>query len=194
MSFLTDADPADPDAERFFAQDRDRLGYVANFSRTFAVRPAAYAAWQQLGGAIKSGMDLRRFELATVAAARELRSSYCTLAHGAVLAENFLPDATVRDLVQDPDSADLDPADRAVVTLATLVARDATAVRAADLAELRSLGFTDPEILDVVLAAAARCFFSTVLDATGTQPDPHCGDSLSDETRRVLTVGRPISD
>jgi hypothetical protein len=30
-------------------------------------------------------MDLRRYELATVAAARRLRSSYCTLAHGPVL-------------------------------------------------------------------------------------------------------------
>jgi uncharacterized peroxidase-related enzyme len=193
VSFLTEADPADATTERFFAQDRDRLGYVANFSRTFAVRPAAYAAWQQLNGAIKSGMDLRRYELATVAAARELRSSYCTLAHGAVLAEDHLPEDTVRELVQDPDTADLDPADRAVVALATLVARDATALGPADFAELRTLGFTDPEILDVVLAAAARCFFSTVLDATGTRPDPQCGDTLSEATRQALTVGRPIA-
>src|ERR1700756_4303946 len=33
--------------------------------RSFEQRPVAYAAWQQLNGAIKSGMDLRRFELAT---------------------------------------------------------------------------------------------------------------------------------
>jgi hypothetical protein len=32
-------------------------------------------------------MDLRRYELATLAAARRLRSSYCCLAHGRVLAE-----------------------------------------------------------------------------------------------------------
>ena len=44
--------------------------------------PSVYAAWRQLNGAIKAGMDLRRYELATVAAARRLRSSYCMLAHG----------------------------------------------------------------------------------------------------------------
>ena len=44
-----------------------------------------YSAWKQLNGTIKGGMELRRYELATVAAARELRSSYCTLAHGSVL-------------------------------------------------------------------------------------------------------------
>jgi alkylhydroperoxidase family enzyme len=45
--------------------------------------------WQQLNGAIKAGMDLRRYELATLAAARRLRSSYCCLAHGKILAERF---------------------------------------------------------------------------------------------------------
>lgn len=50
-------------------------------------RPEVYAAWGQLNGAIKAGMDLRRYELATLAAARRLRSSYCCLAHGQVLAD-----------------------------------------------------------------------------------------------------------
>jgi hypothetical protein len=35
--------------------------------------------------AISGSRDLRRYELATVAAARTLRSSYCTLAQQAVL-------------------------------------------------------------------------------------------------------------
>jgi len=36
-------------------------------------------AWHQLNGAIKESMDLRCYELATLAAARRLRSSYCML-------------------------------------------------------------------------------------------------------------------
>jgi alkylhydroperoxidase family enzyme len=62
---------------------------ATNYERAFEVRPAVYAAWQQLNGAIKAEMDLRRYELATLAAARRLRSSYCCLAHGTVLAERF---------------------------------------------------------------------------------------------------------
>ena len=53
-----------------------------NHERAFAERPEVYAAWRELNGAIKAGMDLRRYELATLAAARRLRSSYCCLAHG----------------------------------------------------------------------------------------------------------------
>ena len=60
-----------------------------NYERAFAERPDVLAAWVQLNGAVKAGMDLRRYELATLAAARRLRSSYCCLAHGTVLAEQF---------------------------------------------------------------------------------------------------------
>jgi len=60
------------------AADRERFGYVPNFIRFFAHRPEAYGAWKQLNRAIKQTMDERRYELATLAAARRLRSSYCS--------------------------------------------------------------------------------------------------------------------
>jgi alkylhydroperoxidase family enzyme len=57
---------------------------VPNYVRLFARRPAVYAAWRQLLASITADMDERRYELATVAAASTLRSSYCTLAHSRV--------------------------------------------------------------------------------------------------------------
>ena len=42
---------------------------TTNLERAFAERPEVYAGWMQLNGAIKAGMDLRRYELATLAAA-----------------------------------------------------------------------------------------------------------------------------
>ena len=55
----------------------------------------------------------------------------------------------------------------------------------------RALGLSDEEILDVVLAVAARCFFSTVLEALGVQADP-AHRALDPKLRAALTVGRPI--
>src|ERR1700755_825363 len=72
--------------------DREAFGYLPNFTRGFSARPDVYAAWRALNGAIKANMDLRTYELATIAAARRLRSSYCTLAHGSILLEKFLDD------------------------------------------------------------------------------------------------------
>jgi hypothetical protein len=51
----------------------------------------------------------------------------------------------------------------------------------------------DAEIFDVAAAAAARCFFSKLLDATGTLPDPVFRDSIPDLVD-TLTVGRPIAE
>ena len=164
---------------------------ATNYERLFAVRPGVYAAWTQLNGAIKSEMDLRRYELATLAAARRLRSSYCCLAHGLVLQRQF--DEPVAEIARDRNAAGLDEVDVAVMDLAERVVDDATSIGESDLQALRELGLADTEIMDVVLAAAARCFFSKTLDALGVLPDASYGD-LDADLRAVLVVGRPIAD
>ena len=162
-----------------------------NFERAFAERPEVFRAWQQLNGAIKENMDLRRYELATLAAARRLRSSYCCLAHGTVLLERF--GEPVREIALDRATAGLAEVDLAVMDLAERVVDDATSIREDDLDRLRALGVGDAEIMDVVLAAAARCFFSKTLDALGVLPDATYNE-LEPELREALVVGRPISE
>jgi uncharacterized peroxidase-related enzyme len=163
---------------------------ATNYERAFEQRPEVYAAWGELNGAIKAGMDLRRYELVTLAAARRLRSSYCCLAHGSVLDERF--GEPVRDIVLDHRSAGLDDVDVAVMDLAERVVDDAASIGDADLQPLRELGLSETEIMDVVLAAAARCFFSKTLDALGVQPDASYA-SLEPGLREALVVGRPIA-
>jgi alkylhydroperoxidase family enzyme len=162
-----------------------------NWEVAFTERPDVLAAWMQLNGAIKAGMDLRRYELATLAAARRLRSSYCCLAHGSVLAEQF--GEPVREIALDHHAAGLDEIDVAVMDLAERVVDDAAAIGDADLEPLRSLGLSETEIMDVVLAASARCFFSKTLDALGVLPDASYAE-LEPDVREALVVGRPIAE
>jgi uncharacterized peroxidase-related enzyme len=187
-------DQAPPVLAELYEADRLKFGYVPNLTRAFSLRPGVYAAWRELIGAIQAGMELRRYELATVAAARSLRSSYCMLAHGSVLTSRFLEPDTLRAIVADHRTSGLDDVDVAVMDLAEKIADDATSVTQADIDRLRELGLTDPEILDVVLAAAARCFFSKVLDGVGALPDREYEDKLEPELREALTVGRPIAN
>lgn len=195
MAFIetTPEDRAEGQTAEHYAAARDAMGYVPNFAAAFSARPTVYAAWMQLNGAIKSNMDLRRYELATVAAARRLRSSYCALAHGTVLSDQFLGPDKVREVVTDHHEAGLDDIDVAVMDLADQVAADASAVTAQDIDRLRRLGLSDADIVDVVLAAAARCFFSKTLDGLGVEPDARFAE-LEPALRDALTVGRAISD
>ena len=165
---------------------------TANFERAFdeADRMDVYQAWVQLNTAIKGHMDLRRYELATIAAAQRLRSTYCSCAHGKVLRETF--GAPVREIVLDRRSAGLDEVDLAVMDLAERVVDDAASIGDEDTEPLRRLGLSEAEIMDVVLAASARCFFSKALDGAGVLADEHYRD-LPEELLEVLVVGKPIA-
>jgi uncharacterized peroxidase-related enzyme len=162
-----------------------------NHGAAFTARPEILAAWQQLSAAIRESMDLRRYELATIAAARRLRSSYCMLAHGSVLTEKFVSQDELRRIALDHRSAGLDEVDMAIMDLADKVAGDATSVTENDVERLRDLGLDDGEIVSVVCAASARCFFSKTLDGLGVQPDASYA-SIEPELREALVVGRPI--
>jgi uncharacterized peroxidase-related enzyme len=175
-------------AELFEAERRGR-GYVPNYLSLFALRPDVYEAWGKLSASIKANMDLRRYELATLAAAQALSSSYCALAHGLVLRDKFFDESELINLVNGETSEE---ADRAVITLSRKVALDASRITESDLAPLRRIGLSGEEIFDVILASAARAFFSKTLDATGTEADREYRDLLGPDLSDRLAVGRPI--
>ena len=102
-------------------------------------------------------------------------------------------DEPVLEIARNHHEAGLDAVDVAVMDLAERVVDDATEITDADLQTLRDLGLTETEIMDVVLAATARCFFSKTLDALGVRPDAHFA-AVDEELRGVLVVGRPIAD
>ena len=160
-----------------------------NFERAFEERPGVYAAWRGLVTAILENMELRRYELATFAAAQRLRSTYCSIMHGNVLRNQVGEDIVA--IVNDRDSV-LNEVDLAVMDLAERVVDDATSITEDDLQRLRDLGLTDPEVMDVVLAAAARCFFSKTLDALCVQADAQFQE-LAAELKDAFVVGRPIA-
>jgi alkylhydroperoxidase family enzyme len=113
------------------------------------------------------------------------------LAHGAVLRSKFFPPEQVEAMARDYRSAGLEPVDVAVMAFAEKIALHAYKVTPDDIAALRRHGLSDTDVLDVALTAAARCFFSKLLDAIGAEPDAEYLD-LEDSLRRTLTVGRPF--
>jgi len=58
---------------------------------------------------------VRSYELATLAAARALRSTYCSLAHGNVLATKVLDGPAVTAVMGNAAEAPLEPRERAMI-------------------------------------------------------------------------------
>jgi hypothetical protein len=84
--------------------------------------------------------------------------------------------------------------DRAVYEFAAKVATDASSVVQADVDRLRENGLSDADVADIVYAAAARSFFTKVLDGLGARLDSQTADALPAELLSSMIVGRPVAD
>jgi len=195
MAFIRTIPPSEAQGpvREMYQQVERRFGYVPNWARAFSLRPGVRDGWAALLTSIQSNLPVRIYELATLAAARALRSSYCSLAHGSVLADKVFDAATVTAIMKDPHQGPLEPRERAMMAFAEKVALNADRISSADVEVLRSHGFQDEDIFDVAATAAARCFFSKLLDALGVQADSTFND-LDPTLREALTVGRPVAD
>ena len=192
MTFIVTTPPeaARDDVAAMYRRQQDNWGYVPNYARVFSHRPEVMARWGALLTEIKRPMDRRRFELATFAAAHELRNSACALAHGRVLRE-FFDDKALIAIAEQREHEVLSAAEQALVRFARQVARDASQVTDEQVASLKAHGYCDSDIFDIVAAVAARSFFTRVLDALGVQMDSSFL-ALDEPLRRAFTVGRPI--
>lgn len=194
MAFIetVPVDQATGEVRATYERAQANLGYVPNYAKVFSLRPEVMGAWSGLLASIRGHMDLRRYELVTLATARALRSSYCMLAHGTILRRQFYGPEQLAAIAGGTADAGLEPAEAAMMAFAERVAKDASSITASDVEGLRAHGFTDAEIFDIAAAAAARCFFSKLLDTLGAEPDSAYLE-LEDDLRRRLTVGRSVS-
>jgi len=170
-------------AAEFYEDDLAHLGYVPEHTRVMAVNPEAYKAWEELVGAIARPMGMRRYELVTLAAARGVKSEHCLLAHGNKSLRYVEEDELTR-IARDYRTAGLPENEVAMMEFAEKVSTASHEMTDADSQRLRDLGYTDREIVDIALAAAARNYFSRAIQALGVAVDVPPG--LPDTLREAL--------
>jgi alkylhydroperoxidase family enzyme len=154
-----------------YQRQKAHWGYVPNYATVFSHRPEVMARWGRLLAEIRRPADDFRFELVTFAAARVLQHSACSLAHGGKLADMIGIDAVIAIADGREDSV-LSSLDSAVVKFARQVTSDAGSITSQQIDTLRSdHGLDEAEIFDIAAIAAARCFFTKMLDALGTEVD-----------------------
>jgi uncharacterized peroxidase-related enzyme len=178
------------DVRAMYERQQAHYGYVPNYAKVFCHRPEVMGLWAQLQAGIRRHMDKRRFELVTFAAANALRSTLCSLAHGKALME-FFSAGDVQAMVRGKTPESLSAAEAAMMSFARRVAQDATAITSGEIARLKQHGFTDAEIFDIAATAAARAFWTKVIEALGVEADAPFR-AMDYELRKALTVGRPV--
>ena len=171
--------------------DLEADGLIYAHTRAMAVNPEAHQAFEALLGAIVPSIGVRVYELATLGAARAIGSPHCLLAHGKkTLHAGLMDEAQLIRVAEDYRDAELDDADVAVMAFAEKVSTEAHRMTDADSENLRAVGFTDRQIVDIALAAAARNYLSRALQALAVPVDdvpglsPSLTDALLSPTRR----------
>lgn len=194
MAFIRTVPPSDACGEvrDMYERQEAHWGYVPDYAKVFSHRPEAMARWGQLLAELRRPMDDYCFELATTAAALELKHSACSLAHGGQLAKMIGEDAVIA-IAEGREAEVLSAADVAIVEYARGIVRNARSITSGLVDALRvKHGLSDEEIFDIAAVVAGRCFFAKLLDAVGSEPDVSFM-AMSDALRHKLTVGRPIS-
>ena len=181
---------ADNEVRAMYERQSSFYGYLPNYARVFSHRPEIMKLWADLQNGVRKHMDRRRFEIITFVAAHTLRSTLCSLAHGKALAK-YLSQEDVLKLARGEIPASLSVAEVAIVMFTRKMSRNASEVTAADIARLRDHGLADAEIFDVAAVAAARSFWTKVLEALGVEADAPFHD-LDAEFKHTLACGRPL--
>jgi uncharacterized peroxidase-related enzyme len=193
MAFIETVSPADSAGavRDMYERQQSSYGYVPNYAKVFSHRPEVLARWGRLLAEIRRPMSDRLFELATLAAAIELKNTACSLAHGQQLAR-FISQESICRLVKGESPGELSKAEIAVVDFARKLARDAAKIDQQDIDALKSQGYTDAEIFDIATTVAGRAFLTKILDALGVETDS-TANKMDLVFRQALTVGRPIA-
>ena len=153
-----------------YAEDIEDLGYVPSHSRVMALNPEAVRGFEQLMRAIAIPMGKRRYELVTLAAAEAIGSQACLLAHSRKTL-TVLDAEQIARILRDYRDAGLTDAEVAMMDYAARLSGDSSSMTDADSQRLRDAGFSDREIVDITMAAAARNFYSRSLHALAVEVD-----------------------
>jgi uncharacterized peroxidase-related enzyme len=187
----------DPDsvtglATELYAEDVANLGYVPSHTRVMALNPEAVRAFEALIRAVAPGLGMRRYELVTLAAAGAIGSVSCVLAHGQKSLK-YIDSEELTRVARDFRNAGLPPAEVSMMEFAQKLSRDSSSMTEQDAQVLRDHGFTDREIVDIALAAAARNYYSRALHALGVDPDvpPKLEEGLRNALLAGMATARP---
>ncbi|MCU1406063.1 MAG: carboxymuconolactone decarboxylase family protein [Glaciihabitans sp.] len=169
-----------------YAEDIEDQGFVAAHTKVIGLNPDSLAAFEQLIRAVALPLGKRRYELVTLAAALGVRSRQCRLAHGRRTLTFMDEDELVR-IAHDYHNAGLSEAEVVMMEFAEKVSGDSSAMTDADSLRLREVGFSDAEIVDIALAAAARNYYSRAVHALAIEVE--YPDDISERLRSELVAG-----
>jgi uncharacterized peroxidase-related enzyme len=146
-----------------------QLGVVPNLFRLVSLSPAALQGFLGLSGALGKALDVKTRERIALAVAQINGCDYCLSAH-TYLGLN-LAKIDGAEIALNRRGASSDAKANAAVAFAAKVTRERGKVTDADLAAVKTAGYTDAQIVEIVAVVAENIFTNFVNIVAQTEID-----------------------
>jgi uncharacterized peroxidase-related enzyme len=157
-----------------FKAIQDGFGFVPNFFRAQKSRLDFVEAEVGLVDAIllrEGGLSRAQKEYIFLVCAASDLSTYCVTAHCEMVRMLHIEGPEPEQIAVDYLHSDIEIADKALLTFALKLSRDAKKIERRDIETLRTYGFTDRQIVEAIAMVGLSKFSTTVSFGLGTVPD-----------------------
>lgn len=172
---VPEPDELPPEVHALWAPSQEKLGFVPNVLRLFALRPTHLLAWTAHYDELMkgdSGLTKAEREMIAVAVSVANDCNYCIVAHSAAL----------RKLTKDPALADQVAADhrlaaipermKAALDYAVKLTLRPREMEEADVDALRAAGWTDEDVMDIAEVTGIFNMSNRMASGLGWVPNP----------------------
>jgi uncharacterized peroxidase-related enzyme len=168
------ADDVPDEVVELWQKPLEKLGFVPNVLRAFALRPAHLLGWWAYYDELMrgdSGLSKAEREMIAVVVSAANRCHYCVVSHGAALRKLTEDPVLVDQLATNHKYAPLDEKDRAMLDFAAKLTEESHRCGPDDVDALRTAGWSDEEIMDIAQVAAMFNFTNRLASGLGWIPN-----------------------
>ncbi len=167
-------DEAPDEVKELWAKPLEKLGFVPNVLRAYAVRPRHLLLWNELYDELmrgESGLTKAQREMIAVVVSTANRCHYCIVSHSAALRKLTGDPILVEQLQTNQAYANVEPKERAMLDFALKLTGHSHTCTEADVDALREAGWSDEEIMDITEVTAMFNFTNRLASGLGWRPN-----------------------
>jgi uncharacterized peroxidase-related enzyme len=168
------ADEVPDQVKELWAKPLEKLGFVPNVLRVYAIRPRHLQLWNELYDELmrgESGLTKAHREMIAVVVSTANRCHYCIVSHSAALRKLTGDPILVEQLQTNHAYARVDAKERAMLDFALKLTEQSHRCTEADVDALRGAGWSDEEIMDIAEVAAMFNFTNRLASGLGWRPN-----------------------
>jgi uncharacterized peroxidase-related enzyme len=168
-------DEVPPEILELWQPSLEKLGFVPNVLRFYALRPTRLLAWNaHYEEAMKGDSALSKAEREMIAVVVSVANdcAYCIAAHSAALRKLTKDPALADQIAADHALADVPERMKKALDYAVKLTRRPAEMTETDVDTLRAAGFTDEDVMDIAEVTALFNFSNRLASGLGWLPNP----------------------